>query len=204
VITAQLVKELRELTGAGMMDCKRVLEETGGDLQKAAVRLRESGLAKAAKKAGRVTAEGLVDAYVHTGGKIAVLVEVNCETDFVARTDEFKTFVHDVALQVAAQNPLYVRREEVPAEVVEKQEATLRAEAVAEGKPAAVVERIVAGRMAKFFSEACLLDQRFIKDDEKTIGGLMAELISKLGENMSVCRFIRFSLGAGLPKRDEE
>lgn len=204
MITAQMVKELRELTGAGMMDCKRALEETDGNLEQATAKLREKGLAKAAKKAGRTTAEGLVEAYIHMGGKIGVLVEVNCETDFVARTDEFKSFVHDLAMQVAALNPKYVSRDEVPADLVEKEKAVLRAQAEAEGKPAAVVERIVTGRLDKFYSQACLLDQAFIKDDGKTIGTLLSETIAKLGENMVIRRFVRFEMGEGLVRKEEE
>ncbi len=195
MITAQMVKELRETTGAGMMDCKRALEETDGNIEKATERLREKGLAKAAKKAGRATAEGLVEAYIHMGGKIGVLVEVNCETDFVARTDEFKSFVHDLCMQVAALNPKYVSREQVPADLVEKEKQVLRAQAQAEGKPAPVVERIVTGRLDKFYSQICLLDQLFIKDDEKTVGTLLNETIAKLGENMIVSRFVRYEMG---------
>ena len=205
MVTAQMVKELREMTGAGMMDCKRALEETDGNLEQAASKLREKGLAKAAKKAGRATAEGLVEAYVHMGGRIGVLVEVNCETDFVARTDEFKSFVHDVCMQVAAMNPRYVSREEVPAELVEKEKEVLKAQAAAEGKPAAVVDRIVTGRLDKFYSQICLLDQLFIKDDEKTVGTLLKETIAKLGENMQVRRFTRFEMGEGMaPAKEEE
>ena len=195
MITAQMVKELRETTGAGMMDCKRALEETGGNIEKATEKLRERGLAKAAKKAGRATAEGLVEAYIHMGGKIGVLVEVNCETDFVARTDEFKSFVHDLCMQVAALNPKYVSRDQVPAELVEKEKLVLRAQAQSEGKPAPVVERIVTGRLDKFYSQVCLLDQAFIKDDEKTVGALLNETIAKLGENMVISRFVRYERG---------
>ncbi|MCL6447752.1 MAG: translation elongation factor Ts [Armatimonadetes bacterium] len=197
-ITAAMVKELRERTGAGMMDCKKALTETGGDLQKAVDYLREKGLAAAAKKAGRVTTEGLVDAYIHPGGKVGVLLEVNCETDFVARTDDFRALVHDLAMQVAAARPEYVRREDVPADVIEREKEILAAQAAAEGKPEKVLPKIVEGRLEKYFKETCLLEQPFIKNQDVTIQQLLNEHIARLGENISVRRFARFELGEGL------
>ena len=197
-ITAAMVKELRERTGAGMMDCKKALAETGGDLQKAVDSLREKGLAAAAKKAGRVTAEGLVDAYIHPGAKVGVLLEVNCETDFVARTDDFRALVHDLALQVAAARPEYVRREDVPAEAIAREKEILAAQAAAEGKPEKVIQKIVEGRLEKFFKDTCLLEQPFIKNQDVTIAQLLNEHIARLGENITVRRFARFELGEGL------
>ncbi|ATY85000.1 elongation factor Ts [Kyrpidia spormannii] len=202
-ITAAQVKELRERTGAGMMDCKKALTDAEGDMDKAIQLLRERGLAAAAKKAGRVATEGLVEAYIHGGGRIGVLVEVNCETDFVANTDEFRSLVKDIAMQVAASRPEYVRREEVPAEVIEKEKSIYRAQAEAEGKPAAIVERMVEGRLEKFYKEACLLEQPFIKNPDITVEQLVKEKISKIGENISVRRFARFELGEGLEKKEE-
>ncbi|CAB3392456.1 translation elongation factor Ts [Kyrpidia spormannii] len=202
-ITAAQVKELRERTGAGMMDCKKALTDAEGDMDKAIQLLRERGLAAAAKKAGRVATEGLVEAYIHGGGRIGVLVEVNCETDFVANTDEFRSLVKDIAMQVAASRPEYVRREEVPAEVIEKEKSIYRAQAEAEGKPAAIVERMVEGRLEKFYKEACLLEQPFIKNPDITVEQLVKEKISKIGENISVRRFSRFELGEGLEKKEE-
>lgn len=203
-ITAEMVRTLRERTGAGMMDCKRALQETGGDLERAQDVLRERGLAAAQKKAGRQTAEGLVHAYIHHGGRVGVLIEVNCETDFVARTEDFQAFVHDMAMQVAATNPRYVRREEVPADVVEKERQIFRQQALAEGKPENIVDRIVDGRLDKFFAEICLEEQPFIKDGDRTIRDLVQELIAKLGENIRIRRFVRFELGASAPGDDGE
>lgn len=194
-ITADQVKVLREKTGAGMMDCKRALEEAGGDMEKAIEYLREKGLAAAAKKAGRTAAEGVIEAYIHLGGKLGVLVEVNCETDFVARTPEFREFARDIAMQVAAANPQYLRREDVPAEVLEKEKEILRAQALNEGKPEKVVDRIVEGRLEKFYSENCLLEQPFIKDPDKKVRDLLAEKIARIGENIVIRRFVRFQLG---------
>lgn len=199
-ITATMVKELRERTGAGMMDCKKALTEAGGDMQKAVDYLREKGLAAAAKKAGRVTAEGIVDAYIHPGGKVGVLLEVNCETDFVARTEDFRTLVHDLAMQVAAARPEYVRREDVPADVIEREKEILAAQAAAEGKPEKVMQKIVEGRLEKHFKEACLLEQPFIKNQDVTIQQLLNEHIARLGENISVRRFARFELGEGVAR----
>lgn len=197
-VTAAMVKELRERTGAGMMDCKKALAETGGDMQKAIDYLREKGLAAAAKKAGRVAAEGVVDAYIHPGGKVGVLLEVNCETDFVARTDDFRALVHDLALQVAAAKPGFVRREDVPEEVLAREKEILAAQAAGEGKPEKVIGKIVEGRLEKFFKEACLLEQPFIKNPDITVGQLVNEHIARLGENIIVRRFVRFELGEGL------
>ncbi|MEW6274495.1 MAG: translation elongation factor Ts [Bacillota bacterium] len=197
-ITAAMVKELRERTGAGMMDCKKALTETGGDMEKAVAYLREKGLAAAAKKAGRVTTEGIVDAYIHPGGKVGVLLEVNCETDFVARTDDFRALVHDLAMQVAAAKPEYVRREDVPEDVIRREKEILAAQAAGEGKPEKVLQKIVEGRLEKFYKEACLLEQPFIKNQDVTVGQLLNEHIARLGENISVRRFARFELGEGL------
>lgn len=204
MVTAQMVKELRERTGAGMMDCKKALGETDGDVEKAIEYLREKGLAAAAKKAGRIAAEGIVEAYIHAAGRIGVLVEVNCETDFVAKTDEFRAFVRDIAMQVAAAKPEYVAREEVSADVVEKEKEILKAQALNEGKPEAVVEKMVVGRIDKFFKEICLLEQPFIKDSDLTVGQMLADKIAKIGENISVRRFVRFEMGEGLQKRSDD
>lgn len=201
MIPASVVKELREKTGAGMMDCKKALSETGGDLGKAGEYLREKGLAAAAKKAGRIAAEGIVESYIHLGGKIGVLIEVNCETDFVARTEEFRTFVKDVAMQVAATNPLFLSQDEVPQEVLAKEKDILTAQALNEGKPEKVVEKIVAGRIEKYYAENCLLEQAFVRDTDLTISDLLKEKIAKIGENISIRRFVRFEMGEGLEKK---
>lgn len=201
MIPAAVVKELREKTGAGMMDCKKALAETGGDMDKAAELLREKGLAAAAKKAGRIAAEGIVDSYIHMGGRIGVLVEINCETDFVARTDEFRAFVRDVAMQIAATNPQFLSRDEVSEELIAKEKEILKNQALNEGKPEKVVEKIVEGRIEKFFAENCLLEQAFIRDTDITITGLLQSKISKTGENIHIRRFVRFEMGEGLEKR---
>ncbi|GMA49010.1 elongation factor Ts [Alicyclobacillus contaminans] len=201
-ISAALVKELREKTGAGMMDCKKALTEAGGDLERASEILREKGLASAAKKAGRVAAEGIVEAYIHGGGRIGVLVEVNCETDFVAKNQAFRDFVHDVAMHIAAANPQYVRREDVPAEVVEREKEILRAQTLNEGKPEHIVDKIVEGRIDKFFKDVCLLEQPFVKDPDKTVDQLVKEQIAHIGENISVRRFARFVVGEGIEKQE--
>ena len=198
-VPAAQVKELRERTGAGMLACKQALVEARGDMERAITILREKGLAAAAKKAGRVANDGLVEAYIHGGGRIGVLVEVNCETDFVARTEEFRTLARDLAMQIAAARPEYIRREDVPEEVVVKERAILRAQALREGKPEKVVDRMVEGRLEKFFKEQCLLEQPFIKDPNITVGQLITEKIARLGENITVRRFARFELGEGLP-----
>jgi elongation factor Ts len=194
-VTAEQVKQLRERTGAGMMDCKRALEEAGGDMERAAELLRLRGLAAAAKKASRAAREGLVHAYVHAGGRIGALIEVNCETDFVARTDEFRRLVHDLAMQVAAMAPRWVRREDVPAAAVEEERKRLRAQADAEGVPEEQRERFVAGRLEAFFAQACLEEQPFIRDGSQRVGDLVKAAIARLGENIRVSRFARFELG---------
>jgi len=202
-VTAAMVKELREKTGAGMLDCKKALEEANGDMARAAEILREKGLAAAAKKAGRIATEGLVESYIHGGGRIGVLVEVNCETDFVAKTDTFKEFVKDIAMQIAAANPLYVRREDVPQEALDKEREILRTQALNEGKPAHIVEKMVEGRLGKYYEENCLLEQSFIKDPDKTVGDLLKEKIAQIGENISIRRFARYELGEGLEKKQD-
>jgi len=202
-ITAAEVKELREKTGAGMLDCKKALEEANGDMTRAAEILREKGLAAAAKKAGRIATEGVVESYIHGGGRIGVLVEVNCETDFVGKTDQFREFVRDIAMHIAASNPKYVRREEVPQEELDKEREILRTQALNEGKPEKVVEKIVEGRISKYFEENCLLEQPFVKDPDKTVQELLNEKISTIGENISIRRFARFELGEGLEKKQD-
>ncbi|HOB11800.1 MAG TPA: translation elongation factor Ts [Syntrophomonadaceae bacterium] len=200
MITAQMVKELRERTGAGMMDCKKALEATGGDIEKAIDELRTKGLAKAAKKAGRIASEGVVMSYIHGGGRIGVLVEVNCETDFVAKTDEFKELAHNIAMQIAASNPTYINREEVPQAVLDHEKEVLRAQALEEGKPEKVVDKMVEGRLEKFFKENCLLEQPYIKDPDKTVQQVVLETISRIGENINIRRFARFEVGEGIEK----
>lgn len=202
-VNASAVKELRERTGAGMLDCKKALEATDGDIDKAIAHLREKGLAAAANKAGRIATEGAVESYIHAGGRIGVLVEVNCETDFVGKTDQFKEFVRDVAMHIAAASPKYVSREEVPAEELEKEKEILKAQALNEGKPAHIVEKMVEGRISKYYEEYCLLEQSFVKDPDKTIATLVNEKISTIGENISIRRFVRFELGEGLEKKVE-
>jgi len=194
-ISAGMVKELRERTGAGMMDCKKALSQSAGDVEKAIEFLRIHGLSKAAKAAGREASEGLVLSYIHPGNRIGVLVEVNCETDFVARTDEFQDLVRNIAMHIAAAAPLGVAREDIPAAIVEKEREVFRAQAIEEGKPAAVAEKIVNGRIEKFFAEAALMDQVYVRDNDKKIRDLVNEAIAKLGENIKVARFARFQLG---------
>ena len=203
MISAEQVRELREMTGAGMMECKKVLEEANGDKEKAAELLRERGVVKAAKKAGRIAAEGLVESYIHGDGRIGVLVEVNIETDFAAKNPEFREFVKDVAMQIAAARPEYVRREEVPADVIEKEKEIMKAQAIAEGKPEAVAEKIVTGRIDKYYGEICLLEQDFVKDPEKTVQQVLTEKISNIGENITIRRFVRFERGEGIAKKEE-
>jgi len=203
-ISAGMVKELRERTGAGMMDCKKALNEVNGDMEKAIDFLREKGLAAAAKKSGRITAEGLVESYIHGGGRIGVLVEVNCETDFVAKTDQFKALVKDIAMQIAASRPEYIRREEVPANIIAREKDVLSAQAANEGKPEKIIQKMVDGRIEKFYKEVCLLEQPFIKDPDISINQLLTANISKIGENISVRRFARFELGEGLQKRTDD
>jgi len=202
-VSAELVKELRERTGAGILDCKKALTEKDGDIEKAIEYLREKGLAAAAKKAGRIAAEGVCEAYIHGGGRIGVLLELNCETDFVAKTDDFKALAKDICMQIAAAKPEYVRREEVPQEVIEKEKEIFTQQALNEGKPANVVEKMIVGRLEKFFKEICLLEQPFIKEPDKTVEQLIKEKIAVIGENINVRRFTRYELGEGLEKRQD-
>lgn len=204
MITAAMVKELRERTGAGMMDCKKALAEVNGDMEKAIEYLREKGLAAAAKKAGRIAAEGIVESYIHGGGRIGVLVEVNCETDFVAKTDDYKALCKDIAMQIAASKPEYVSREEISADVIEKEKEIFRAQALNEGKPEKIVDKMVDGRIEKYYKEVCLLEQLYIKDTDKTIQQVINEAISKIGENISIRRFVRYEVGEGLEKRKDD
>jgi elongation factor Ts len=195
-ITAQMVKELRDKTGAPMMDCKQALGETDGDMEKAVDFLRQKGIASAEKKAGRAAGEGLVSSYIHAGGKIGVLVEVNCETDFVARTDDFQALVKDIAMHIAAADPRFVRREEVTEDVIEREREIFRQQALESGKPENVVERILEGKIDKFYSESVLLEQAFVKDPDQSIQDLIGAMVGKLGENIQVGRFSRFALGS--------
>ena len=194
-ITTKTIQDLREKTGVGMMDCKRALIESGGDMEKAIELLRKQGLAAAARRAGRTAAQGVVDSYIHLGGKIGVLLEVNCETDFVARNIEFQSFVKDIAMQITASNPQYITREDVPDGIVEHEKNILKSQTLAEGKPEKVADKIVEGRLEKFFSEVCLLDQPFIKDTDKSINDLLGEFAAKIGENIVIRRFTRYQLG---------
>jgi elongation factor Ts len=201
-ITAAMVKELRERTGVGMMDCKNALLATDGDIEKAIDELRTKGLAKAAKKAGRVASEGIVSSYIHGEGRIGVLVEVNCETDFVAKTSDYKQLVHDIAMQIAAAKPEYITRNNVPEDVLEHEKAILRVQALEEGKPEKIIEKMVEGRIEKFFKENCLMEQPFIKDPDKTIEQLLHENIAKMGENITIRRFVRYEVGEGITKEE--
>lgn len=201
--TSQDVKALRERTGAGMMDCKNALAENDGDMEKAIDYLREKGIAKAAKKATRIAAEGIVDSYIHMGGKIGVLVEVNCETDFVARGDQFRNLVHDIALQIAAANPQYLNKEDVPQDVLDREKAVLRAQALEEGKPEKIIERMVEGRIETFYKENCLVCQSFVKDPSITIESLVINATAQIGEKISIRRFARFEMGEGIQKKSE-
>ena len=194
-ITAALVKDLRDRTGAGMMECKKALQATNGDIGEAEVWLRKHGIAAAAKKATRATRQGLIGSYIHAGGQLGVLVEVNCESDFVARTEDFKELVHDLAMHIAAADPRYLKREEVPGDVLEKEKEIARERARNEGKPEKILDRIVEGRLAKFYEEVCLLEQPFVKEATLTIEQLVKTKIAKLGENITVARFIRFKVG---------
>jgi elongation factor Ts len=205
MFTAKDVMTLRELTGAGMMDCKKALTECEGNMEKAADYLREKSLASNAKKAGRIAAEGIVDAYVHMGGKIGVLIEVNCETDFVAKTNEFKTLVHDIAMQIAAAKPTCIRKEDVDQVEIEKEKEILRAQALNEPKPkpAAIIEKMVEGRIEKYYKEVCLLEQPFVKDPDQTVQQLVNAASAKIGEKISVRRFVRYEMGEGLEKRQD-
>ena len=203
-ISASQVKELREMTGAGMMDCKKALQECDGNMEKAAEYLREKGIADSVKKVGRLASEGLVVSYIHMGGKVGVLVEINCETDFVAKTDKFKTLGQDIAMQIAAYSPLYLNKEEVPAEALEKEKEILTAQALNEGKPEKIVEKMITGRIEKFYKENCLLDQEFIKDSDKTVQQVVTEAIAKIGEKIDIRRYTRYELGEGLEKRNDD
>ncbi len=194
-ISASQVKELRTATGAGVLDCKKALQEVGGDMDKAIEALRTKGLAEAQKKAGRSTNEGLIDSYIHLNGKIGVLIEVNCETDFVARTDEFSELAHDLCMQIAAADPSYIDREQVPEDIVDQERHILMEQAKGEGKPEEIAQKIVEGRMEKFFSQICLMDQAFIKDPDRTVEEVVNEYVATLGENIRVSRFTRFALG---------
>ena len=194
-IDAKAVKALREKTGAGMMDCKRALQEAGGDEEKAVIILREKGLAAASRRAGREATEGIIDSYIHLGGKIGVLVEVNCETDFVARNDEFREFVRNICLQVAASNPLYVSKDDVPPSEVDREREILRGQALREGKPEKVIDRIVEGRIGKYYQENCLLEQPYVREPEQTVSDLLSDLIARIGENIVIRRFARFAVG---------
>jgi elongation factor Ts len=205
-VSAEQVRELREKSGAPVMECKRALEEAKGNLEEAFTVLRKRGQAMAAKKAGRVASEGVVGSYIHAGGKIGVLVEVNCETDFVARNEEFQQLAHDLAMQICATNPRFIRKEDVTPEVLEQEKADLRAEAAATGKPAAVLDRIVEGKLGKFYEDTCLYEQHFIKDPagSQTVGELLASKIAKFGENITVRQFARFKVGEGAAKDTAE
>ena len=203
-ITAAQVNELRKATGAGLMDCKKALTETDGDHEKAVDYLRKKGLAAASKKSGRVATEGLVGSYIHAGGKIGVLVEVNCETDFVAKNENFQAFVKDVAMHIAAASPLYVRREEVDADVLEREKAIYRAKAKESGKPDNIVEKIIEGQVNKYYADICLLEQPYVKDPDKTVQTYLNETISTIGENISIRRFAKFVLGEGLAKKESD
>jgi len=203
MIKAADVKALRDKTGAGMMDCKKALVEAKGDLEKANEILRENGISTAAKKSGRIAAEGIVTSYIHGNGRIGVLLEVNIETDFAAKNEDFQKFAKDIAMQVAAMNPKFVSREDVPEDVVEKEKAILKSQALNEGKPEKIVDKIIEGRIDKFYKQICLTEQPFIKDSDKTVTELTTELIAKIGENIKIRRFVRFEMGEGLEKRDE-
>ena len=200
-VNATMIKDLRERTGAGMSDCKKALTEVGGDVDKAIDYLRAKGLAKAAKKAGREATEGAVVSYIHAGGRIGVLVEINCETDFVARNEDFQGFTKSIAMQIAAMNPLFVRKDEVSADVIARERDVLLAKANESGKPEPVIQKMVEGQIAKWMKEICLLDQSFVKDPDKTIEQIQQELIAKIGENIRIRRFVRFELGEGLEKK---
>lgn len=203
-ITAAMVKDLRETTGAGMMDCKKALTVVDGDKEKAIDWLREKGMAAAAKKDSRVAAEGACVSYIHAGGKIGVLVEVNCETDFVAKTEDFLNFAKDIAMQIAAANPTCIRREEVDTAAIDHEREVLRQQALNEGKPEKIVEKMVEGRLEKFYKEVCLMEQPFVKDPDKTIEQLVKEKIAKIGEKISIRRFTRYQLGEGIEKKEED
>ncbi len=204
MVTTEMIKELRTLTGAGILDCRNALRECEGDIEEAVDFLRTKGLASAAKKSGRIASEGIVTSYIHGNGKIGVLVEVNCETDFVAKNEDFQALGKDIAMQIAASKPEYVKREDVPSEVVEKERAVMREMTLNEGKPEHIVDKIVDGRMNKFFNEICLLEQPFIKDTDKSVEELIKEKIATIGENIQVRRFTRYEMGEGIEKKTED
>ncbi len=203
-ISMESIKDLRAATGAGIADCKKALQESDGDMDKAVEFLRKKGLAAAAKKAGRIASEGLVHAYIHAGGRVGVLVEVNCETDFVANTDDFQQLVHDVALHIAAFSPGYVKREEVPEAVVAKEREIYATQAMESGKPEHIAEKITEGRLNKWYGEVCLLEQAWVKDQDRKVQEILTEAIAKIGENISIRRFVRYNLGEGLEKREDD
>ena len=203
-ITLAMIKELRERTSAGINDCKKALTDADGDMNKAADLLREKGLAAAAKRAGRVASQGVVECYVHGGGRIGVMVEVNCETDFVAQNEKFKAFAKDIAMHIAASNPLYVSKDNVPAEDIEKERAVLRQKALNDGKPEKIVDKIVDGQIAKFYEEYCLMEQAFVKDPDLTIADLLNSLVAVIGEKITIRRFVRFERGEGVAQKEEE
>ena len=203
MVTAELVKELREKTGAGMMDCKKALTATDGDLEKAIAFLREKGLASASKKSGRVAAEGAVGSYIHMGGKIGVLVEINCETDFVAKNEDFQSFVKDIAMHIAAANPSYLTKEDVPEEVISKEREILVHQAMNEGKPEHIAQKMVEGRIGKMYKEICLMEQPYVKNPDMTVAQYLKEKISLVGENIVIRRFTRYQMGEGLEKKSE-
>jgi elongation factor Ts len=202
-ISVELVKDLRQRTGAGVVDCKKALQEAKGNMDAAIDYLRKKGLATAAKKAGRIATDGLVSSYIHAGGKMGVLVEINCETDFVAKTEDFQSFVKNIAMHIAAANPQYIRREEVPEEVLEKERDIYRTQALDGGKPQKVIDKIVEGKMERFYSEVCLLEQTYVRDSDLTIKELLDTLIAKIGENITIRRFTRFQLGEGLSSQSQ-
>jgi len=203
MVTTEMVKQLRERTGAGMMDCKKALTENDGNVEKAIEFLRKKGLASAAKKAGRIAAEGIVDSYIHGGGRIGVLVEVNIETDFAAQNEEFRQLVKDVAMQIAAAKPEFISREDVPEKTLELEKEIIRAQAAKEGKPEKIIEKMLVGRIEKYYKEVCLLEQPWIKDQDKTIKDIVTEKIATIGENINIRRFVRFERGEGIEKKEE-
>ncbi len=204
MVSAADIKSLRERTGAGMLDCKKALNENSGDLEQAIDWLRQKGISKAAKKSGRTASEGLVEAYIHAGGKIGVLLEINCETDFVALTDDFQELARDIAMHIAAASPEYVTKDEVPEDAIERERKVQLARVMEEGKPEHIAEKIVAGRMNKYFEEVCLLEQSFIKDDSRSVGQVLTEKVATIGENIQVRRFSRFVMGEGIEKRVDD
>ena len=202
-ISIELVRDLRQRTGAGVIDCKTALQEVKGDVDAAIEYLRRKGLATAAKKAGRIATDGLISSYIHTGGKMGVLVEINCETDFVAKTEDFQTFVKNIAMHIAASNPQYIKREEIPAEVLEGEKRIYRSQAVESGKPEKVIDKIIQGKLDRFYSEVCLIEQTYFKDPDLTVKEVLDSMIAKVGENISIRRFARFQLGEGLQTKSQ-